>query len=187
MANLNGVKVAILVENGFEQVELVEPRKALDQAGAETRVVSPQRARVRGWNFTEWGDEVPVDVPLDRAQPHDFDALLLPGGVMNPDRLRMQPKAVEFAKAFFDAGKPVAVICHGPWTVIETGAARGRRIASWPSLRTDLRNAGAEWVDEEAVVDGNLVSSRKPDDIPAFNREMLALFGRARGQARRTA
>jgi len=187
MANLNGVKVAILVENGFEQVELVEPRKALDQAGAETRVVSPQRARVRGWNFTEWGDEVPVDVPLDRAQPRDFDALLLPGGVMNPDRLRMQPKAVEFAKAFFDAGKPVAVICHGPWTVIETGAARGRRIASWPSLRTDLRNAGAEWVDEEAVVDGNLVSSRKPDDIPAFNREMLALFGRARGQARRTA
>jgi protease I len=188
MAHLNGLKVAILIENGFEQVEMVEPRKALDEAGAETRIVSPQRTRVRGWKFTEWGDEFPVDLPLDRAQPQDFDALLLPGGVMNPDTLRMQPKAVEFAKAFFDAGKPVAVICHGPWTVIETGAARGRRIASWPSLKTDLRNAGAEWVgDEEVVVDGNLVSSRKPDDIPAFNRAMLDLFGRAREQARRTA
>jgi len=187
MENLKGLKVAILVDNGFEQVELIEPRKALDQAGAETRVVSPRDQRVKGWKFTEWGDELPVDVALDQALPRHFDALLLPGGVMNPDALRMQPKAVAFVKSFFDAGKPVAVICHGPWTVIETGAARGRRIASWPSLRTDLRNAGAEWVDEEAVVDGNLVSSRKPDDIPAFNREMLALFGRARGQARRTA
>jgi protease I len=178
--NLAGLRVAILVENGFEQVELLEPRKALDQAAAETRVVSPRSGRVRGWNFTGWGDEIPVDVPLDRARPDDFDALLLPGGVMNPDTLRMQPNAVEFVKAFFDAGKPVAVICHGPWTVIEAGAARGRRIASWPSLKTDLRNAGAEWVDQEVVVDGNLVSSRKPDDIPAFNREMINLFSRAR-------
>lgn len=182
MDNLKGLKVAILVENGFEWVELVEPRKALDQAGAETRVVSPQSERVRGWKFTEWGDELPVDVALDRAQPQDFDALLLPGGVMNPDKLRMEPKAVAFAKAFFDAGKPVAVICHGPWTVIETGAARGRRIASWPSLKTDLRNAGAQWMDEEAVVDGNLVSSRKPDDIPAFNRSMIDLFARTAGR-----
>jgi protease I len=121
-----------------------------------------------------------VDVALDRARPDDFDALLLPGGVINPDKLRMQPKAVAFAKAFFDAGKPVAAICHGPWTIIETGAARGRRIASWPSLKTDLRNAGAEWMDQEAVVDGNLVSSRKPDDIPAFNRAMIDVFSRSR-------
>jgi len=189
MANedLKGVKVAILVEDGFEQVELTEPRKALDEAGAETRIVSPKGERVRAWNFTDWGDKFPVDVSLDQARPQDFDALHLPGGVMNPDSLRIQPKAVAFVKAFFDAGKPVTVICHGPWTVIEAGAARGRRIASWPSLKTDLRNAGAEWMDQEVVVDNNLVSSRKPDDIPAFNREMLKLFSRARGQAKQVA
>jgi deglycase len=141
---LNGLKVAILVEDGFEQVELLEPRKALDDAGAETRVVSPRSDRVRGWNFTKWGIDLPVDVPLDQARPDDFDALHLPGGVMNPDKLRMNPRAVQFVKAFFDAGKPVAVICHGPWTVIEAGEARGRQIASWPSLKTDLRNAGAD-------------------------------------------
>jgi protease I len=184
--HLKGLKVAILVEDGFERVELVEPRKALDQAGAETRIVSPKSDRVRSWNFTDWGDEFSVDVVLHHAQPDDFDALLLPGGVMSPDALRMQTKAVEFVKAFFDAGKPVAVICHGPWTVIEAGAARGRRIASWPSLKTDLRNAGAEWMDQEVVVDGNLVSSRKPDDLPAFNREMIELFSQAREQARHT-
>jgi protease I len=185
--NLDGLKVAILVDDGFEQVELVEPRNALDGAEAETRIVSPKGERVRGWNFTDWGDEFSVDVALDRAQPDDFDALLLPGGVMNPDALRMQEKAVAFVKAFFDAGKPVAVICHGPWTVIEAGAARGRRIASWPSLKTDLRNAGAEWVDREVVVDSNLVSSRKPDDIPAFNRAMIELFSQVHGQARQRA
>lgn len=185
--NLTGMMVAILVEDGFEQVELVEPRRALDQAGATTRVVSPRSPRVRGWNFTDWGIEIPADVPLDQARPDDFDALLLPGGVMNPDKLRMQPAAVEFVQAFFDTGKPVAVICHGPWTVIEAGAARGRRIAAWPSLKTDLRNAGAEWVDQEVVVDGNLVSSRKPDDIPAFNREMIEVFSRTRGVGRRAA
>ena len=184
MDSLKGMTVAILVENGFEQVELTGPQEALNLGGAETHIVSPQREHVRAWNFTEWGDEFRVDIPLSRAQSSDFDALLLPGGVMNPDTLRMQPRAVEFVKAFFDAGKPVAVICHGPWTVIEAGAARGRRIASWPSLKTDLRNAGAEWVDEEVVVDRNLVSSRKPDDIPAFNREMVNVFSRARGQAR---
>jgi protease I len=181
MANekLNGLKVAVLVTDGFEQVELTEPRQALDRAGALTRVVSPKEGLVKGWNFTDWGDNVTVDVHLDDASPDDFDALLLPGGVMNPDTLRMQPDAVAFVKAFFDAGKPVAAICHGPWTVIEAGAARGRQIASWPSLKTDLRNAGAEWIDQQVVVDGNLVSSRKPDDIPAFNREMLNLFSRA--------
>jgi protease I len=185
MADLKGVKVAILVTDGFEQVELLEPRKALVEAGADTSVVSPKPNRVRGWNFTEWGDELPVDLSLDKARPNDFNALLLPGGVLNPDNLRLEPKAVAFVKAFFDAGKPVAVICHGPWTVIEAGAARGRRIASWPSLKTDLRNAGAEWMNQEVVVDKNLVSSRMPDDIPAFNREMLALFGRARDEGRR--
>jgi len=186
MTNLQGLKVAILVDNGCEQVEMTEPRKVLDQAGAETRIVSPQSSRVRAWNLTEWGDKFPADVALDEARADDFDALHLPGGVMNPDLLRMQPRAVAFVKAFFDAGKPVSVICHGPWTIIEAGAARGRRIASWPSLKTDLRNAGAEWVDQEAVVDGNLVSSRKPDDIPAFNRAMLELFSHARQTAHAT-
>jgi protease I len=179
---LNGLKVAILVTDGFEQVELMEPRKALDEAGAETRVVSPKADRVRGWKFTDWGDEVRVDTALDQAKPEDFDALLLPGGVMNPDSLRMLPKAVAFAKAFFDASKPVAAICHGPWTVIEAGAARGRQMTSWPSLKTDLKNAGANWVDKEVVVDQKLVTSRKPDDIPAFNQEMIQLFSTARGR-----
>jgi protease I len=190
-ANLNGIKVAILVTDGFEQVEMTEPRKALDQAGAETHLVSPKQDQVRGWKFTDWGDEFPVDDALDKTRPDSFEALLLPGGVINPDTLRMIPEAVAFVRSFFDAGKPVAAICHGPWTIIEADAARGRRIASWPSLKTDLRNAGATWMDQEAVVDGNLVSSRKPDDIPAFNREMIGLFGSASagggGQARRTA
>jgi protease I len=177
--NLQGLKVAILVTDGFEQVELLEPRKALNEAGANTSIVSPKNEHVRGWNFTEWGDELPVDVVLDKTSSDDFDALLLPGGVINPDRLRIEPKAVEFVKAFFESGKPVAAICHGPWTIIEAGAARGRRIASWPSLKTDLRNAGAEWVNQEVVIDRNLVSSRKPDDIPAFNREMINLFSKA--------
>ncbi len=184
MADLKGVKVAILVTDGFEQVELTEPRKALDQAGADTRIVSPKHEKVRGWKFTEWGDDLPVDLPLARARPEDFDTLLLPGGVINPDKLRMIPEAVRFAKSFFDNGKPVAAICHGPWTVIETGYARGKRIAAWPSLETDLKNAGAEYIsDQEVVVDGNLVTSRKPDDIPAFNREIIGCFSRARRQA----
>jgi protease I len=147
--------------------------------------VSPKTdGRVRAWKFTDWGEDLPVDLTLNEAAPDDFDALLLPGGVINPDSLRMQPRAVAFAKAFFDAGKPVAAICHGPWTVIEAGAAEGRRMTSWPSLRTDLRNAGADVVDEEAVVDRGLVTSRSPDDIPAFNRETIKLFATARGRQR---
>ena len=177
--DLRGLRVAILVTDGFEQAELFEPRKALDKAGANTRVVSPAKGKARGWNHTEWGQYVAVDVPMGQARAEDFDALLLPGGVINPDKLRMIPEAVAFVKAFFDADKPVAAICHGPWMIVEAGCADGRRIASWPSIRTDLRNAGAEWVDQEVVVDRNLVSSRKPGDIPAFNREMLALFARA--------
>lgn len=173
---LNGMKVAILVADGFEQVELEEPRKALDAAGAQTSVVSPQDKKVKGWNYTEWGETIPVDVPLDQASHQQFDALLLPGGVINPDKLRMQPAAVAFVKGFVDANKPVAAICHGPWSLIEAGAVKGRRMTSWPSLRTDLANAGAQWVDEEAVTDGNVVTSRNPDDIPAFNRATIAMF-----------
>jgi protease I len=180
-AGISGLKIAILVTDGFEQVELTEPRKALDEAGADTSIVSPKNRQVRGWKFTEWGDSLPVDVPLTQARPDQFDALLLPGGVINPDALRMDEKAVAFVKAFFDAHKPVASICHGPWTIIEAGAARGRRLTSWPSLRTDLRNAGADWVDEQVVLDGNLVTSRKPDDIPSFNREVITLLAGARG------
>jgi protease I len=179
---LKDLRVAILAENGFEQSELIEPRKALDAAGARTSVVSPQSGMIRGWSHTDWGESVPVDVALDEAKPDDYDALLLPGGVMNPDRLRMQPKAVAFVKAFFDAGKPVGAICHGPWLVIEAGAARGRQMTSWPSLQTDLRNAGADWVDRESVVDGNLVTSRKPEDIPAFNSAVIEQFSKARSR-----
>lgn len=182
MPTLEHQKIAILVTDGFEQSELKEPRKALEAAGAKTSVVAPKEGRVRGWNHRDWGDEVDVDVSLEAAKPNDFDALLLPGGVMNPDRLRMDPKAVAFARAFVDAGKPIAAICHGPWLLIEAGGARGKRITSWPSLKSDLQNAGANWVDEEAVVDQTLVTSRKPDDIPAFNKQMIELFAKTRAR-----
>lgn len=186
MANPNGIRVAILVDDGFEQVELTGPRNALVQAGGEPLIVSPRKDVVRGWKFTNWGDEFPVQLPLAQADSERFDALLLPGGVINADALRIRPHAVDFVKSFFDAHKPVAVICHGPLIIIETGAARGRRITSWLSLKTDLTNAGATWMDREVVVDGNLVSSRKPDDLPAFNREMMELF-RARKLVRESA
>jgi protease I len=180
--SLNGLKVAFLITDGFEQVEMTEPRKALDNAGAETKIVSPKEERVEAWKFTQWGDEFPVDVSLNSARAENFDALVLPGGVMNPDSLRTLPEAVAFAKTFFDSRKPVASICHGPWPVIEAGAARGRRMTSWPSLKTDLKNAGAEWVDQEVVVDQGLATSRKPDDIPAFNAAVIKLFAGARGR-----
>lgn len=183
MANdtLRGKKIAILVANGFEQVELTEPKKALDQAGATTHVISPEEGKVKGWNMKEWGKEIPVDIALEQANAADFDALLLPGGVMNPDHLRMNPDAVSFVKDFTDAGKPVAAICHGPWTLIEAGAVEGHTMTSWPSLKTDLTNAGANWEDREVIRDGKLVTSRKPDDIPAFNREMIAMFANEAG------
>ncbi len=174
--DLTGKKVAILVDEGFEQVELIKPRKALDRLGAQTQVVSPQEGEVRGWNVKRWGKSVAVDVPLHSADPSAFDALLLPGGVMNPDKLRMNPKAVEFVKHFIDARKPVAAICHGPWTLVEAGAVRGRTLTSWPSLQTDIRNAGGNWVDEEVVTDRGIVTSRKPDDIRAFNKKMIEEF-----------
>jgi len=159
---------------------------SLESIGAGVTSTRRRSEHVRAWNLTNWGDEFAVDVALDQAKPQEFDALLLPGGVMNPDALRTEPKAVAFARAFFGAGKPVAAICHGPGTVIETGEARGWRITSWPSLKTDLRNAGAEWVDQEVVMDGNLVSSRMPDDIPAFNRAVIDLFSQEHLQTRRT-
>jgi protease I len=180
MPELNGLKVAILVAEGFEQVELEKPREALHNAGAQTQIVSPAEGRVQGWNHFDKGSLFEVNVPLEQADADDFDALLLPGGVANPDQLRLQPKAVRFVRAFFDAGKPVAAICHGPWVLIDAGVAKGREITSWPSLKADLNNAGAKWVDREVVVDKGLVSSRKPDDIPAFNREMLAQFDKLR-------
>lgn len=173
MEKLDGKSVAILVCDGFEQVEMTEPRRALDIVGAQTHLISPARFKVRGWQETNWGDEFPVDVPLDLADPEKYDALLLPGGVMNPDKLRMNDDAIRFIRAFFDAAKPVAAICHGPQLLIEAGVVEGRRLTSYPSLETDLRNAGADWVDEEVVTDNGLVTSRKPDDIPAFNTKMI--------------
>ncbi len=184
---LDGQKVAILVADGFEQVELTEPKRALEQAGAQTQIVSPAKGQVKGWQHTEWGDRFPVDVPLENANPTEYTALLLPGGVMNPDKLRRNPKALQFVKAFFDAGKPVAAICHGPWTLIDAGVVRGRTITSYESIQTDLKNAGANWVDQEVVVDNGLVSSRKPDDIPAFNRKMIEEFAEGRHSRERGA
>jgi protease I len=179
---LNGKRVAILVTDGFEQVEMVKPRKALDKAGAKTVLISPvapTNQTVRAWKETKWGSKFDVDVPLDQASTHDYDALLLPGGVLNPDKLRLNTGAVEFVKSFFDANKPVAAICHGPQMLIEADVVRGRRLTSWPSLKTDLLNAGAQWVDEPVVTDANLVTSRKPDDIPQFNEAMVNEFATA--------
>jgi protease I len=185
--NLTGKKVAILVDEGFEQVELIKPRKALDRIGAVTQVVSPQQGEVRGWNVKRWAKSVAVDVPLDSADPSAFDALLLPGGVMNPDKLRMNPKAVEFVKHFIDSGKPIASICHGPWMLIEAGGVQGRTLTSWPSLQTDIRNAGGNWLDEEVVTDRGIVTSRKPDDIRAFNKKMIEEFAEGAQGDRRAA
>jgi len=179
---LNDKKVAILVADGFEQVELTEPKKALEQAGAQTHIISPNSDTVQGWNHFDKGDQFQVDVPLDQANPDDYDALLLPGGVANPDQLRTQEKAIRFICSFFESSKPVAAICHGPWTLIEADVVKGRTITSWPSLKTDLRNAGASWVDQEVVVDQGLVSSRNPQDIPAFNRKIVEEFAEGKHQ-----
>jgi len=173
---LKGKKIAALVDNGFEQSELLEPKRALEEAGAEVHVVSPQNGEVKGWEHKDWGHAVPVDRALNAAKAAEYDGLLLPGGVMNPDHLRMNEQAVAFVREFVTANKPIAAICHGPWTLIEAGGVKGRRVTSWPSLRTDLTNAGASWSDQEVIVDRGLVTSRKPDDIPAFNRKMIEEF-----------
>lgn len=176
MAQLSGKKIAILVADGFEQVEMTEPRAALEQAGAETHLVSPKSDQVQGWNHFDKADYFPVDRSVDQADASQYDALLLPGGVANPDQLRTNNQAVQFVKDFFEAKKPVAAICHGSWTLIEADAVKGRTITSWPSLKTDLQNAGANWVDQEVAVDNGLITSRNPQDIPAFNRKMLEEF-----------
>ena len=175
-SSLDGMKVAILVSDGFEQAEMTEPRKTLEGAGAQTQIVSPLDGSVRGWKHLDPADTFEVDVPLKNANADEFDALLLPGGVVNPDALRINQQAVAFVRAFVEAGKPIAAICHGPWTLIDADGVKGRKMTSWPSLRADLQNAGAKWFDKEVVVDQNLVTSRKPDDLPAFNREMTTLF-----------
>jgi len=187
METLKGKRVAILVAEGFEEVEMVEPRKALEEAGAETDLISPEEKKVRSWAETDWGKKYSVDVHLDDANPDQYDALLLPGGVMNPDKLRINDRAVSFVRHFVDSGKPIAAICHAPWTLIETGGVRGRTMTSYWSLRTDLRNAGAHWVDREVVTDQGLVTSRSPNDLPAFNTKMIEEFAEGvheRGAAR---
>lgn len=183
MANeLKNKRVAILSENGFEQSELIEPKNALEQAGATVEIVSPQ-AKIKGWQNKNWGDEISVDRKLDEATPDQYDALLLPGGVMNPDKLRINQRAIQFIRHFVDSGKPIAAICHGLWPLIDAGAVNGRKVTSWPSLKTDLTNAGAQWVDQEVVTDRGLVTSRKPDDIPAFNRKMIEEFAEGKHTA----
>jgi protease I len=169
-------KVAIVVADGFEQVEMTEPRKALEQAGFHTEIVSPAEGKVKGWNFKEWGDQFPVDKPIGQARADDYCALLLPGGVMNPDKLRRNEQVLNFVRSFFEAGKPVAAVCHGPWTLIDAGLVRGRKLTSYETIQMDLKNAGANWVNQEVVVDHGLVTSRKPDDIPAFNQKMIEEF-----------
>lgn len=177
---LDGKRVAFLCTDGVEQVELTEPMKAVTEAGAQTTVVSLEPGQVQAFNHLDPADKIPVDVTAADADPSEFDALVLPGGVANPDALRMDPDAVRFVKSFFEQNKPVGVICHGPWTLVEAGVVKGRTLTSWPSLRTDLRNAGASWVDEEVHVDGSLVSSRNPDDIPSFNRAVVDTFADAK-------
>jgi len=178
MATLNDKKIAILTEEGFEQVELTSPKQALEAAGAIVHIVSPnEKSRIKAWDQTNWGIEVGVDKKLSDVSPDGYDALMLPGGVLNPDKLRQNKDAVAFASAFLDEGKPVAAICHGPQLLIETGMIQGRKITSFPSLQTDLKNAGTDWVDEEVVVDKGLITSRSPADLEAFNRKMIEEIG----------
>ncbi len=175
--NLRGLRVAILVADGFEQSEMVEPRKALQDAGAYVDIVSPSMGMVKSWSAGNWAESYHVDVPLITGGiDHEYDALVLPGGVINPDHLRIIPHVIEFIKQMHDAKKPIAAICHGPWTLINAGVVLGKQVTSWPSIKVDLENAGAHWVDKEFVRDGNLVTSRKPSDLPVFNAEMVKLF-----------
>jgi protease I len=166
-------RVLILATDGFEQSELIEPKKALEEAGFETVVASPKSGEIKGWNHTDWGESVRVDAALDEVSADDFDALMLPGGQMNPDKLRMEVRAVELVEEFDAADKPIAAICHGPWLLVEADIVDGRTVTSWPSIRTDLENAGADVVDQEVAIDGNLITSRKPEDIPAFSRALI--------------
>jgi protease I len=184
---LKGKTVAILATDGFEEAELAEPKKALDKADATIHVIAPHSGEIKGWDKTDWGRHARVDRELSEASVNDYDALMLPGGVISPDKLRMDSRAVAFVRHFFETGKPVAAICHGPWILAEADVVRGRMLTSWPSLQTDLRNAGANWVDEQVVVDGNLITSRKPEDLPAFNQTMIERFARASTPMSKTA
>jgi len=175
--SLNGYKVAILAVDGFEQAELVEPQKALKAAGARVDVISQKPGQIQGFVHTDMGDKVDVDVTFDQAQPAEYDALVLPGGVVNGDAIRVDAKAQSIVKQFDKAGKPIAVICHGGWLPISSGIVAGRTLTSWPTLQDDIRNAGGTWVDEEVHRDGNLITSRKPDDIPAFNKVIIEALG----------
>jgi protease I len=174
--SLKGKRIAIVATDGFEQSELLEPRKALQAEGAQVEIIAPKSGEIQGMEHHDKGQKVHVDRTIDEVKPEDYAALVLPGGVANPDALRTMPKVVSFIKSFFEENKPVAAICHGPWTLVEAGVVKGRTMTSWPSLKTDLKNAGANWVDREVVRDGKLVTSRKPDDLPAFCREMIDLF-----------
>jgi protease I len=177
---LRGKMIAVLATDGVEQVELTEPVKALKSAGADVHVVAPKAGTIQGFKHHDKADQIPVDATLDSADPSRYAALVLPGGVINPDALRLQPRAIEFVRAFVQAGKPIAAICHGPWTLIDAGGVKGRTMTSWPSLKTDLGNAGARWVDEAVVTDKGLVTSRKPDDLPDFCRKMVEEFAEGR-------
>jgi protease I len=177
---LQGKKIAIVATDGFEQVELTEPKKALEAAGATVDVISPKAGEIKGWKFTDWGDRTKVDKTLDDAKPTDYDGLVLPGGQINPDKLRIEPKAVAFVTEFFNSGKPIGDICHGPWMLVEAGVVKKKTLTSWPSVRTDIRNAGGHWVDEEVVTDGNLTTSRNPDDIPAFSKRLIQEFSQGK-------
>jgi protease I len=181
---LQGRKVAVLATDGFEQVELQKPVEALRDAGADVEVVAPHGGQIQGYNHHDKGRMVPVDRDLSQARPEAYDALVLPGGVINPDQLRLSHKAIAFVRSFVEADKPIAAICHGPWTLIDAGGVDGRRVTSWPSLRTDLLNAGADWVDEPVVADQGLVTSRKPDDLPAFCAKMIEEFAEGRHPGR---
>jgi protease I len=187
MADIKHKRIAVLATDGFEQAELTEPVKALRAEGADVKIVSLKTGEIQGMKHHDKGDKTKVDLDLAHAKPGDFDALVLPGGVANPDTLRTDKHAVAFIKSFVTEGKPIAAICHGPWTLIEADAVRGRKMTSWPSLQTDLRNAGAHWIDQEVVVDGNFVTSRKPDDLPAFNREFIKLLEHVNVQPMRKA
>jgi protease I len=184
MAKLTGKKIAILATDGFEQVELTTPRDTLRAEGAEITIVSVKSGKIQGMNHDQKGDQIAVDATLDQVKPEQFDALILPGGVANPDYLRVDKAAVAFVKSFLGAGKPVSAVCHGPWMLIEAGGVAGKTVTSWPSLQTDLRNAGAKWVDEAVVRDGMLVTSRKPDDLDAFCRETAGMIAEGGGQRR---
>lgn len=177
--DLAGRTIAVLATDGVEQVELTEPVKALRAAGAEVMVVSDKEGELQAFKHHDKASKIPVDTPLNEANPDDFDGLVLPGGVINPDALRLVPKAIDFVRHFVDEKKPIAAICHGPWTLIDAGGVKGKKMTSWPSLKTDLSNAGAKWVDQQVVADAELVTSRKPDDLPAFNEKMIEAFSRA--------